>query len=1159
MGHVFRINKAGNKNATTTIVDWNTTAATPYNQGYVNAIADTTTTQKEITSIPSPFARIELVKEAFNKVAPNPDVKTRKQVQQSLHGNTIYHKMVSDTLDIAQLFFSFPALEDKLEIIVWQRSKEIQALLNSTSPVHQIVGKTLDMFLTQDAKGNDPYNFGRMNNIYILRYKGPGQKSMHIIGATSPATLFFSTANNETAISKQLCFDNDYALDTEYASLDKRNPDFLKYLYTFRYSNPNFNAHYPEVANYLDAVYYVLDDNLKNEINNIQNSCQTIIQGQKSYIDSHYEVLDVKINETTTFQVDINGFPFHCNKPVVAGNSDFEINPSQNVSSAKPLVLPVIKSSAYEKLTYLGTHFGRNIQVPSYDSKSLENRHLPGINIPYPYLTISDFLSDKIVKLPSAVNADYFFDGNYCSQSGKNEGYLIPVTDLYFKYFSVNDLMGCAPSGKNTIDIKAIASGVEVTLRIPIQDNNEVEYKRIYTLDVKADPEINKGAIVLPPEDFAVGVFPPVKFADVSDAYYRIVLVGDYVLNKAFSCICHNQIQGLFTPDYVVRNSDIESDDRTKVYILDKQTFDYARISIKTNDGKERTGDGIMIPKFKQRTAASSLSFAIDLGTSNTHIEYSTGKNTLPEPFEFGEDQPELCLLFVPANDTPINHLRGEFMPEAIGADAICKFPMRTVLCIDKNNLGINESGKGSYVALGNASPAFMYNKSVVGLLYNNYISNLKWSQMTFDNIDRIRCYIESLFMMIRTKVIQSGASLPQTQIICFYPISMSPLKQGLFRKLWDDAYHKYFGSNNTPVLITESIAPYSFFQQTRPDVSDIVTIDIGGGTTDVVVADTNGVQCITSMRFAADAIFGNTLVAINNGSLNGIIRQFKDGFITNLEGIKELKEMLENMTAGNLGNSSEVASFLFSLSENEEIKKYGGMANKVDFNAILARDNTQKIVFFIFYSAIIYHIANLMKVRGLHAPSNIAFSGNGSKVVSILTPNKETLETLTSKIFKLIYSDEDIKPIKLIINTVNPKEATCKGGLFLGHEPENIRNKKAILLTNKLVTNETYNDVTTLYENTIDEVRKFVDFLFLKLANGKDVSLSNDFGINSNYKNLAIECFNENLETYIEKGVNLKLQSKDVSKEDIIEETLFFYPIIGVINDLSNRICDMQ
>ena len=108
MGHIFRINKTGNNRADnlTTIVDWSTSSATTYNHGYVDGITDTTTTQREITSIPSPFARIELVKEAFAKVTPTTIVgMSVDRVKESIYGKTIYHKMVSDTLDVAQLFF----------------------------------------------------------------------------------------------------------------------------------------------------------------------------------------------------------------------------------------------------------------------------------------------------------------------------------------------------------------------------------------------------------------------------------------------------------------------------------------------------------------------------------------------------------------------------------------------------------------------------------------------------------------------------------------------------------------------------------------------------------------------------------------------------------------------------------------------------------------------------------------------------------------------------------------------------------------------------------------------------------------------------------------------------------------------------------------------
>lgn len=255
MGHIFRIKKAGAVSSKSTIVDWSNSSATTYNHGYVDGINDTTTTQNEITSIPSPFARIELVKEAFGKIVPETlNQISVDEVKNYLSGKSIYHKMVSDSLDVAQIFFSYPTMQDKVEIVVWNKDKELQKLKASPNPNHQIVGKTLDMFLKQDALGNDPYNFGKMNNLYILKYKGPGQKQMHIIGATSPATLFFSTANDEINISKHICFGTDYAFDSAYSSLDKRDPEFIKYLFAFKYSNPNFNQDYPEVSKYMDAV-----------------------------------------------------------------------------------------------------------------------------------------------------------------------------------------------------------------------------------------------------------------------------------------------------------------------------------------------------------------------------------------------------------------------------------------------------------------------------------------------------------------------------------------------------------------------------------------------------------------------------------------------------------------------------------------------------------------------------------------------------------------------------------------------------------------------------------------------------------------------------------------------------------------------------------------
>lgn len=1160
MGHIFRI-RIDDKGKTP-IVDWSNSPCTTYDHGYVDKIQDTTTTQNEITSIPSPFARIELVKEAFGKIVPNPITHySSEEVKKLLHGNTIYHKMVSDSLDVAQIFFSYPSMKDKVEIKVWDAKNCINQLIGSSMREHQVYGKTLEMFFDQDAKGADPYNFGKMKNIYILKYIGSGQRPMHVIGATSPATLFFSTANDEKAISQHLCFGTDYAFDDSYASLDQRDPEFLKYYFALRYSDPHFPSNYPEVTKYLEAVYFVLDDKTKTEINQIEHLCSTTVEGSKSYLESNYDALSVPVSPHLTLNVEVNGRYLHFKTITPGGNSDFEIKPTAQIELDKaPYVLPVNNSNVYEDLEYYGCKFGRKFHVPYFDSNNIDDRSLPGINIPYPYLTISDFLEDKIIKLPLEMNTDDYFNGNFTTNSSAKDGYLLPIKPLFFNYFSTETLKGKAPSGKNTIDMKTVASGVEVTLRIPIV-GGEVEYKRIYTLDVKADQENNYGAIVVAPENFVVGVIPPIEFSDEKEAHYRIAILTNYALNKECSCECF-KFGDVFTPDYVVRNIDIEGDIRSKVYLVDKKRFDGIIINILTDwPGREQRATGLIIPKFKKRVGSSVLKFAIDLGTSNTHIEYSTSDNQMPKPFEFEDNQPQMSLICKPS-DVIRSHVRGEFIPEAIGAEMPCHFPMRTVLCIDRINAGINESNTGPYVAFGNASPAFMYNKEPVGSHYNDYIPNLKWSQLSTENEEQIRCYIESLFIMIRNKVIQEGGSLSQTQIKWFYPISMSNNKLGLFKKVWTSAYKKYFNPTGAPEAITESIAPYSFFQKTMSCVANnIVTIDIGGETTDIVVADMEEVKCVTSMRFATDAIFGHSLIDVKDGALNGIIKQFKNEFITKLNGLNDLQEMLKKMTDKDCGNSSEVASFLFSLSENEQvIEKH--LENQIDFNNALTRDNSQKIVFYIFFTAIMYHIAKLMKAKGLPAPKNIAFSGNGSKVVSVLSPSKESLEKLTINIFKFIYGT-DISPINLIINSKNPKEATCKGGLFLDGQPKSVANAKTVLLgidDKTLVESQKYSEVLQKDKNIVkkeicknisNEVMRFANFIILH----PPVPLRNEFGIDEDSRKLAEDCFNGDLNTFIERGVNLKLNSKDVGYEDIIEETFFFYPIIGVINNLSERI----
>ena len=185
MSKIFRLYREG----TTTYQGWNESPAFPYNSNARDTIEDPdgASAKNEITSIPSPFARIDLVKTAFKEVCRRASRDVRE-----LDGNTIFHKMVSDSLDVGEIFFNIDKFKDKIEIITWNPSLMIDALKNDKNTSHYYVADALQKYLISDAK---TYNFDQLKNIYLLNYTN-GPDELNIIGATSPATLFFSGANN---------------------------------------------------------------------------------------------------------------------------------------------------------------------------------------------------------------------------------------------------------------------------------------------------------------------------------------------------------------------------------------------------------------------------------------------------------------------------------------------------------------------------------------------------------------------------------------------------------------------------------------------------------------------------------------------------------------------------------------------------------------------------------------------------------------------------------------------------------------------------------------------------------------------------------------------------------------------------------------------------
>ena len=1108
MAKVFRLYK-GNNN----IQDWGNSVS--YGSNAIGQIEDpnAASVKKEITSIPSPFARIDLVKNAYSEVVRSGD----------LHGDTIFHKMVSDSLDVAQIFFNLPKLSDRIKVIVWNVKQEIENLKHSSSEGQKRVGETLDLFLEQDK---DTYNFDKLESIYLLHYIGRyRQTQLDIIGATSPSTLFFCSANDFSYISDDIRFGKDKVFDSQLTSLDQRDEQFIIFYFAFQKAYPNFARLFPELNGYLDLVYKNgLTPDQKDKVDDLTSNSI-----------NDYPELVVSPNK-----VEINGVVYRQCPENVNVKSGFEIKTSIANDDKLPLVLPTESGTIYTNIYYISDYWESTNKAPFKDSKPIDERRLPKANEIYPYLTVGDFLEDVLIRVPNVNTADDAFFGKFIQDSSFR--YLLPLKDTFFHYFTTQELQGKV-GGQPMIELKEVLDdNVKVTLRIPIQGNRFIEYTRQYIENGEIRPEQNKGALI--ERSFSIGLFSNINYENVRDAYYRTYIMSEFDDKESYKLLFKKGENAINIADPVIRNSDDNRYFSYKTYIIDQQFFDSIRVCCDDFSG-------VLVPIMKRKTGTDQFTFAIDFGTTNSHIEYSVNQGA-SEPFNMSLQDTMLKLWgYV---ETQAKYIFGyDVLPESIGEDSLYKFPMRTALCIASTT-----NWNKAVFSLGHTNIPFPYEKKR-GYAYDRVLTDLKWSNDS-NNTKRIKSYIESLFIMLRTKVLVSNGSLSQTKIVWFYPISMVENRYNSFSDVWNKAYEKYFGGDKRNIIpMTESVAPYEHYRNAESNVGNIVTIDIGGGTTDIVLAKDGNVNNITSFHFAADSIFGDPYISNHSSnSVNRLLEQYENTIKAVLEdnSLSDLLEILEQHKKSRI--SSNIASFYFSLKDNNDIvdKK---LSDNVDFNNMLLLDSNYKIVFIIFYAAIIYHLAKIMKAKSLEMPRHIAFSGNGSKVIRILTTSDSTLEKFTKKIFERIYDAEyPSDGLTILQNENNPKEVTCKGGLSnpIYQEYEAMASMKMVYKAvqgngTAFVDGDTYASINDAYiQKTVDEAKSFVNFV---------VDLNREFSYKNNFDSSEVsleiaksECLRD-LVTFTKNGLDIKRQ--EVSDNDVIEETMFFYPLRGMLNALISAI----
>ncbi len=1125
-----------------------------YNADEIEMIADPNAglASTPRTAIPSPFAQMDLVKNAFQRLS----------MHVNLQGEVMDEKLVANALDIAQLFFNYNELHEQLHIIEWNREAELERMMQN--PAHQLMAETLKMYMEQDKEA---FNFDRLDRLYFLAYGN------QIVGGTSPVTLFMASPNARKHLFA-IPIEQNINLFDEWRPLYKRNPSFVKSIYALFTAYPQLKNMCGEVNHYLIRCFRLLDINLQHEIlkeiGNPDVMNEQDADKARVFLESNYELIE----GVQALGVPVYGAKKEDVEQAIQA-SDFMIVPTHAPEGERlPLILQNhLSATQSDRYRYISGNWDDNITITRADyAEEPDKRILPATTHQYPWLSDDDFFQPSMIKLDYTMDHDCYFDGNIHNDSrdADDKDFLLPLKPLYFKYFDAKDLWGTI-AGKPRFELIHSKTGnvdtVKAILRIPVQkEGHYITLQRTYIAsqnnDLSYDEANDRGKFVT--VSFALSIFPFVKAQELKQYNVQLIdrALGQLENYKLSLDFYSDQSDKAITA--LRRDRSLKSEKRVgSSYYELPEAFDRINVVL-TDDRGMIAATGIVSPRWADYIPGhDAFTFAVDFGTTNTHVESMKG-DEMPVPLSLDSTGRQRLLAPLYNGESILYDviIKQEFIPKTIGDDY--GFPQRTVLSETERMDAVNVD---NIVALGDANIPYIYEKESIGY-GNRIVPNLKWSTEIATS-KRVRAYLKELALMMRTKVLLENGDISRTRLVWFYPLSM---KVGNIRKMqdaWSKTFKEVFGIEATEsnlIQMPESVAPYYYYKGSshfRGSASTVASIDIGGGSSDVTIFGSNGrhPSMLTSFRFAGNVLFGDGFSEIPHGDTNPMLIKyvdyFKRLFDSDDDKYGELNGILDDITAKK--KSEDINAFLFSVINNKVVN-----GNDVfSYNLRLNEDGSRKIVFIYFYTTLIYYVARMMQHKGLEKPRSVMFSGTGSKMLDIVG-NQRDIDLLTQAVFERVYQEKyDMDGFSVVMEKREPKQITCRGALMQVRNSDGCNQVSELnrlmddfdnpLKCNFSMINKeklTYDDMdlAEVRSEIVSQVRAWNE-MFSQLCD--DIHICDRFLVEQKSLNAFRELVNRDLEHHLINGWNfVNKNQEDKNGSDAIEDAIFFYPIIGSIRD---------
>lgn len=1081
------------------------------------------------TSIPSIFARIFLFEGAFQTL--------NGQNLQTLQSVTTDTKLVSECLDLIEFLYQH-GNDPQLVIKRWSAQTQIAGLRSSNFDEHKKLAKVLEDEI--NLKPN-------LSEIFLFYWKSTSPKTNSekefLIGGTSPYTMVFTSPNWRTIIeSNNFSFSRlngtPMFSDSSIQSLMDRDSPFKNMMYSLHMA---FNVQMSNQAKFFDnyLAQMMANDNPGATVAGMASNQGAFIAKYSNLTDENGVAVNCPIVPISYEKVT----PTASDYEIVATASRFRnytANDGSRITLNNPLVLN--ENGLGEGASYIGnSKWDINrcaINEAHVRTSEMHKRKLPGqMGVEYPYLIWSDFLEDKIIKLPYSQDSDKFITA--CEGEAK---YVLPLKRNFFKYFNVEDISSVIPgTNRRYVEVLLSNNDVTITINVPVksQTHKFIPLKRTY-----------RGENIIDKVPFLLGFFPFYKDFNSVNNRYSVLKCGGGINLRFFNI---DQLDTPLAATSLERTPQGTITSQTEYYTI-RSPFDIVEVS-------SGNVHGVIIPNMPVKgNGTNHYKFAIDFGTSNTYIAHTTSLVPDPETLEVDAHDQQTVFLTSQTDQGPKlnamrSHIAREFVPVTIGVGTNVSYPSRTATC------EIPTFENHSPELFGTISVGYNLMNEPQALTAFSYKTGLKWllEQHPGDtnHTNRVKYYfLQTLWTLKNESYLNDGDD--SFDVYITFPETMKAPTVAALMGLWSWAKQElnlnctfYYGTN-----YSESIAPYNCLAA-QIGGSSYLNIDIGGGTNDLLFVLKDAAGRITnahysSSMFAGDDLWGDGTVIANTYHVKNGFVEYLVGSVTDKTGIlgnsasfpADVISTLKALLGGVTKSSADIMGYLF---------KYD---NVFQTSAKIQGCRNLYSIVFIHYAAILYNVARLINKLNIPIPNKLSFTGMGSKYLNLISSDSSVLKALTVLLLEK-YTKQEVPRTFEIINPTqlgyDVKEITAKGilvGLGIGPGFQIPAGSLSAVQDLGFDTSDTitYNEVSNdiIRESAMTEFNKFVNSL-------KDVDFTNFL-----FQRFGLSISSELLDDLMVRGegsfVTMSANVPAMFGNLTVQETLFFWPLKNSLIEIAKN-----